>query len=374
MMRLPILIICCCFILFPKLNAQTDHTKIAQWLQDAAWDEILNSANTNPNPDAYLLQAAGYASFQSGDKSAASAYFDRVLTLDSVNRVALYYNSAILKGDENCPAAIPLLIRLCRLVPLTAAYHVMLADCYTVQSMKKEAVGELLLAKKLSPSSVNITNLLANAWIRLKAYDSASVLLTDFMKSHPGEAVLFNTSISLAYSRKQYKRASSYCDSLVTTGKLKYESLLAGLYSDIELKQFAHAIRLGTVLMELGNDPEEVLYYTALAYQGLGNWHAADTLLRKCIGKVLKPNLNAYYIALGEGEAHEKHLSQSAACYDTAYYLFHQPLTLYRKGLTMESVGRTKESMEAYRQYLNLPLSQQDTLISHYLKSSKILN
>jgi tetratricopeptide (TPR) repeat protein len=111
-----------------------------------------------------------------------------------------------------------------------------------------------------------------------------------------------------------------------------------------------------------------VLYYSALAHQQLGHWKTADTLLQKCIAKVLKPNLEAYYIAMGEGAAKQQLWAKSKACYDTAYYLFKRPVTLYRKGYALETAGKGAEASAVYRKYLALPAGVQDTSIAKYLR------
>ena len=358
-------------ILLPCLawgQAAYDRPQITQWLQDGAWDDILASADSSPDADSFLLQSAGYASYQSGDKTKSAGYYNRLLILDSNNRQALYYTSVMLKAEEEYEAAIPLLQRLCRIAPAVSQYHVLLADCYSATEERTAAARHLKIARSLSPASPVIANKLANAWIKLKAWDSAGQLLNQAMSMHPREPILISTAISLAYTRKQYVRASALSDSLILTGKMRYESLIIGLYADIAQPNYPHAIQLGNVMMALGSATEEVLYYTALAYQKEDRWREADTLLRKCVAKVLKPNLEAYYLALADGAAQKKDWARCKAYYDTAYYLFKNPTTLYRKGLALQSSGRKEDAQRAYKRYLALPLAMQDTAISHYLE------
>ena len=352
-----------------QVSDSIGHSKIiSQWLQDGAWDEVISLAHATPAPDALLLQSAGFASYQAGDKTASLDFYNRLLAADSNHKQALYYTALIHKSDEHCDAAIPLLQRLCRAAPASAQYHVLLADCYTVEDESKAAVASLQTARRLSPGSAIIANKLATAWIRTKQWDSAGQLLNSSLQQHPGDPALISTAITLAYTRKQYRRASSLCDSLIATGQPRYESLLTGIYADISLPDYSHAVRLGELLSALGKETEEVLYYTALAHQHLGHWRQADTLLRKCVANVLKPNLEAYYLALADGAAKQKDWARCKTYYDTAYYLFKNPTTLYRKALALESSGRAGDAKQAYKRYLSLPLAMQDTAIAKYLK------
>jgi Flp pilus assembly protein TadD len=349
-------------------QSQTSNTQIAQWLQQGAWDEVMNAARATEHPDSFLLQSAGYASYQSGDRLAATGYFNQLLVIDSNNQQALYYAAIIAKGDEHCNEAIPLLERLATKVPAIAQYHVLLADCYSSTSKRADAIAQLQTARNLAPNSLTIANKLANAFLRQKAWDSAEHTLAQAMKAHPRDPMLIGTAINLAYARKQYAATSAWTDSLLATGKLKYELLLTGMYADVSSRNQEHTIMLGDLLISMGQETEDVLYYTANAHKELRHWQAADSLLQKCISKVMKPNLEAYYIELAEIAAAKKEWTRSMAYYDTAYYLFKHPYTLYLKGIALQHAGKKSEAKQAYKKYLSLPIALQDTAIAHYLQ------
>jgi tetratricopeptide (TPR) repeat protein len=348
-------------------NTSYHAQQIAQWLQQGAWDDVINAAQSAADADSFLLQSAGYASYQNGDKTAACNYFNRLLALDSNNRQALYYTGIIAKGDEAYDVAILMLERLVRNVSSVAAYRVLLADCYTSRNMRAEAINQLLLARNLLPSSAAISNKLVNALMRQKSWDSAQQVLDPAIKQHPHDPALISTAINLAYSRKQYAKASAWTDSLLLTRRPRYEALLVGLYADVADRNQEHTILLGNVLMALGQENEEVLYYTANAHKELRHWDAADSLLKKCVGKMIRPNLETYYLDLAEVAGARHELARSMAYYDTAYYLFRSPVTLYRKGLALQMAGRKTEAKQVYKKYLALP-AMQDTAISHYLQ------
>lgn len=360
-----------CLLLSFAAQAQKEpvnSTQIAQWLQQGAWDEIINAAHATEHPDSFLIQSAGYASYQSGDRTAALSYFNQLLAIDSNNQQALYNTAIIAKGDEHCDEAVPLLEKLCRKVPTIAQYHVLLADCYSTTDKRPLAIAQLQAARDLAPASLTIANKLANAFMRQKTWDSAEHTLAQVMKAHPRDPMLIGTAINLAYTRKDYEQASAWTDSLIQTHKLKHELLLIGLYADVASRNQEHTILLGDLLMSLGQETEDVLYYTANAHKELRHWHTADSLLQRCVSKVIKPNLEAYYTELADIAAATKDWTKSMAYYDTAYYLFRHPYTLYLKGLALQRAGRKGEARQAYKKYLSLPIAMQDTSISHYLQ------
>jgi tetratricopeptide (TPR) repeat protein len=367
-MRILLLLCLFCSLAARAQQEPYNAAQVTQWLQQGAWDEVINAARATQYPDSFLLQSAGYASYQSGDRAAASDYFNRLLALDSNQQQALYYTAVIAKTDEHCNEAIPLLERLCRKVPAIAQYHVLLADCYSTADKRAAAIAQLQMARDLAPNSLVISNKLANAFMRQKTWDSAEHTLAQAMKLHPRDPLLIGTAINLAYTRKDYEQTSAWTDSLIQTHKLRHELLLIGLYADVASRNQEHTILLGDLLMLLGQETEDVLYYTANAHKELRHWQTADSLMQKCISKVMKPNLEAYYLELAEIAAATKDWSRSMAYYDTAYYLFKHPYTLYLKGIALTHAGKKTEAKQAYKRYLALPLAMQDTAISHYLQ------
>ncbi len=351
--------------------AQTDlntRAMIAKQLQEGAYDGILSTTASAQPKDTFLLQAGGYAAYQSGDRALAESYYERVLALDSNDRQALYYTAVIHKGDEDHTAARPLLERLCTIVPAVANYHVLLADCYSAMAKPKEALTQLRLANALSPASAVIAARLANAYIRLKSWDSAERILTPAIAAHPADIPLLSAGITLAYNQKKWARTAALADSMIATHKLRYEPMLTALYSDIEGVNWKHAVAIGETLMALGSETEEVLYSTAFAHQRMRHWKEADTLMRRCVRKVMRPSLEHYYLMLAELAASQGETSRAGAYYDTSYYLFRNPFTLYQKGVLMSNTGRIEEARVTFQKYLTQPAAKQDTSIARYMR------
>lgn len=349
-------------------RAETDTSKIAQWQQEGAWGQILASVRTVDDPGLPLLNAAGFAAFQMGDRAEALNWYQRSLARDSDSRPAMYYAALIHKSEERPAAAIPLLQRLCRIAPDNAGYQQLLGDCYVEADKDPAAVDAYRRAFRLLPGSVPLVTKLAGALQRAKFADQADTLLRAAMLRNPGTPSLLNSAISLAYSRKEYARCAMLCDSLIATGRMTYRSLVCGLYSDIARPEFRHATKMGEVLIGMDAGTEDVLYYTAIAHQKLGEWKKADTLLRQCVAKYLKPELGNCYEALASGAEAQGQFMKSKAYYDTAYYLFKRPTTLYRAGGMLDAHGLKAEAQPVFKRYLALPKDRQDTAVARYLK------
>lgn len=346
-----------------------DSNQLLRWQQEGSWEQVLGAVRKMQQPQLRELSAAGFAAYQLGDRNDALRWFDRSLAQDSNGRNALYYAALIHKSEERERIAIPLLVRLCMQASENSGYFQLLGDCYAATDQDPAAAAAYQRAYTLAPTSITVIPKLATALLASKLPEQADTLLRSAMARFPGTPALLNSAISVAYALKQYDRCSHLCDSLIATTKLNYRSLLTGLYSDMARPDYKHAARIGGVLIAMDLATEDILYYTAIAHQKLGNWEAADTLLRRCAAKMIKPQLGECYQALADGAAAKGDFQRSKAYYDTVYYLFRNPVTLYRKGRMLEAHGMESAAKPVYRKYLALPRNRQDSAVSRYLRN-----
>ncbi len=66
-------------MLIPLLSASQayDRNELQSWMQQGNWEKIIAMARQVPEPDSFLLQAAGYSAYQAGERSAAADYYSR---------------------------------------------------------------------------------------------------------------------------------------------------------------------------------------------------------------------------------------------------------------------------------------------------------
>jgi tetratricopeptide (TPR) repeat protein len=91
----------------------------------------------------------------------------------------------------------------------------------------------------------------------------------------------------------------------------------------------------------------------------LKNYSVSDSLLRKALAKAIGKTAEWYYDDLGDNYEATHDYRKAIAQYDTAYYLFKDPLTLYTCGRIAETeLHNATLARQYYRRYLALAKPQ----------------
>jgi tetratricopeptide (TPR) repeat protein len=125
------------------------------------------------------------------------------------------------------------------------------------------------------------------------------------------------------------------------------------------LKQYPDCIRVCEGMQELGLDIEAVYYYESRAQAKLKNYSESDSLLYKALSKAISPTAEWYYDDLGDNYESTHDYRRAVAHYDTAFYLFRNPLALYTCGRICETeLHEASRARQYFRRYLALARPQ----------------
>jgi len=103
------------------------------------------------------------------------------------------------------------------------------------------------------------------------------------------------------------------------------------------LKRYPDCMRACDFLLDAGYDMEAVYYYKSKALARLQRYTESDTLLAICLKKAISHTAEWYYNDLGGNHEGQKDFRSAITQYDTAYYLFRDPMMLYNCGRIAES-------------------------------------
>jgi len=137
------------------------------------------------------------------------------------------------------------------------------------------------------------------------------------------------------------------------------------------LKQYPDCIRVCEGMLDMGLELEAVYYYEARAESKLRNYDSSNALLRKALAKAKSPTMEWYYDGLGDNLESQRQYKQAVAHYDTAYYLYKDPLTLYTCGRIAETeLHNNVLARQYYRRYLATakPESEEEKRAYRYVK------
>ncbi|HLZ87139.1 MAG TPA: tetratricopeptide repeat protein [Puia sp.] len=334
-----------------------DKSKVMDFFQDQQFDEALDYLSPVLQADSDnipVLNYAGYAYYMSDNPSAAQACYRRMLAVDSNSTTALHY-LVLLNQNEDATAALGYARRLIGLQPNKAAWWRVAGELFGRKERPDSALVYLGRAYAMAPGDVRTVVALGNLLCDGKAYAKADSIVDIALQKDSLNVSLLKLRVRSAYWQKQYDEVLAPGEKLLQLKEPSTNSLEWLALSYYDLKQYPDCIRVCERMFDLGLDLEAVYYYEARAQAKMRNYAVSDSLLRKALSKAIGKTAEWYYDDLGDNAEATHRYRQALAHYDTAYYLFKDPLTLYTCGRIAETELHNEALARQYfRRYLAL--------------------
>ncbi len=333
-----------------RLTAQPDlysKNAIMDLFQNQQFDEAI--AYLSPlleadSADVPLLSYAGYAYFMNDNALAATTCYRHILELDSNNIAALHY-LVLLRGNDESEEAVGYAARLVALQPERAAWWRTMGELSARRGRPDTALRYFEQAYSMAPGDVRTITGLAELLIGRQSYQRADSILDLGLVKDSMNTSLLKVRVKAAFFAKDYAAAIVPGERLVSTDEPATQALTWLALSYYDLKQYPQCIHACDHMLEIGLQNEQVYYYEAGSYGKLHQYAVSDSLLRICLSMAIAPTAEWYYDELGAnhealGANHHEGLKEykaAIASYDTAYYLFKDPTTLYACGRIAET-------------------------------------
>jgi tetratricopeptide (TPR) repeat protein len=304
--------------------------------------------------DARILGLAGYAYYMSDNPRAAYSCYRRILVLDSNNISALHYLVLIRFGDD-ADEAIGYDQRLLQLQPARAVWWRIMGELSLRKQRPDTALAYFNQAYDLAPGDVKTVAGLAEVLTDQKNFARADRVLDSALSVDSVNPSLLKLRVRSAYLQQDYPLAILYGERVLRSGEAASQALTWLALSYYDLKQYPDCVRVCEYMLGIGLELEAVYYYEARAWAKLKNYPQSDSLLRIALSKAISKTAEWYYNDLGDNHESEKEYKQAVAHYDTAYYLFRDPIMLYTCGRICETELRnTALARKYYQRYLVL--------------------
>ena len=320
--------------------------------------------------DARVLALAGYAYFMSDNARAAYDCYRRILVLDSNNISALHYLVLIRFGD-NADEAIGYDQRLLQLQPARAVWWRIMGELSLRKQEPDTALVYFNQAYSRAPGDVKTVAGLTEVLTDQKNFARADTILDSALSVDSVNPVLLKLRVRSAYLQQDYPLAILYGERVLRSGEPATQALTWLALSYYDEKQYPDCIRVCEYMLGLGLELEAVYYYEARAWAKLKNYPQSDSLLRIALSKAISKTAEWYYNDLGDNHESLKEYKQAVAHYDTAYYLFRDPIMLYNCGRICETELRNMPlARKYYQRYLVLakPVSKVEKEAYAYVK------
>lgn len=351
------------FLLFQALfictiNAQSaaiDKNKVMDFFQNQQFDEAiiyLNPAAVIDTQNIQLLSYLGYANYMNDNAKAAEKYYTKVFNIDSNNIAAIQYLITLNK-NEAPDEAVQFTRRLINLQPNKASNYRGMADLFRRGDKKDSALLYYNKAYQLAPDDYKNGIGLSDILIGDKKFLRADSIIQAGLEKDSINISFLKLSIRSAYEAEDYKMVLLPGEKLMRLQEAALSSLTMVFLSYYKLKLYADCIRVCDFLLSNDFLVENIFFYKAKALANLKDFSASNDLLKKCVGLSISKNAEMYYYNLALNYEALKQYKKAIANYDTAYYLFKNPVMNYNSGRICETnLKNTALAQKYYTQYL----------------------
>jgi tetratricopeptide (TPR) repeat protein len=350
-----------------------DKEKVMDMFEDQQFDEALAYLSPVLQADSdnvAVLSYAGYAYYVQDNFAAATACYERMLTVDSNSITGLHYLVLLLE-NSNPNAALRGASRLLSLQPGKATWWRTVGELWRRKQRSDSALAYLSRAYALAPGDMKTVAALAGVLVDGGAFGQADSLLDLGLQKDSMNVSLLKLRVQSAYQGKHYEEALVPGERLLGLNEPAVNALEWLALSYYDLKRYPESIRVCEAILDMGLELEAVYYYESRAQAKVLNFAASDSLLRKALNKAINKTAEWYYDDLGDNYEAQHEYRRALAHYDTAYFLFHEPLALYTCGRICETeLHNTAPARKYFLRYLAVakPVTDEEKKVYNFVR------
>ena len=366
----------CLLLLLQTSLAQSsavDKIKVMDYFQGQQYEEAIHYLQpilTNDPSNAQILGFLGYANYMNDDLADAKKYYEKVIATDSNNIAANQYLAAINNNSDPDSAQL-YTKRLIALQPNKALHYRNMGDLLKRTKQKDSAFAYYNKAYQISPADFRNATSLADILIEKKNFAKADSILEAALQKDSLNITCLRLRIRSAYEAKDYQNVLLPGERLMRLGDVSINALTQLTLSYYNLKLYSNTISVCEYMLQNELEIESVYYYEARAYAKLRDFAKSNDLLQTCLAKAISANAEMYYYNLGQNYEAVNQFALAIKQYDTAFYLFKDPLMKYYCGQIYETnLKNEKQACKYYMQYLQLakPESPEEKKAYQYVK------
>lgn len=350
-----------------------DKNIVMDFFQNMQYEDAISYLLAAEKMDSLSLQILGYLGYAyhlNDDLSNASRYYQKMLNIDSNNISANQYFSNLYSNTDPDTARI-YTRRLINSNPQKAVYYRKMGDLFRRRNEKDSAFVYYDHAFLLSPNDNKNGAALADLLIDQKNYLRADSIIDDGIVKDSLSVPYLKLRVRSSYEVAAYRKVLIPGERLMRLGEGSLTTLTQVILSYYNLKLYKDCISVCDFLVDKGMAGENVFYYAAKSHAKLHEFEISNDLLRTCLELAISKTAEYYFHALGENYEEMKQFKKAITHYDTAYYLFKDPLMLYNCGRILDGdLKNYNAARKYYSKYIALakPQSSNEKKAYNYIR------
>jgi tetratricopeptide (TPR) repeat protein len=357
------------------LNAQTlaDKNKVQEFFQNQQFEEAIEYLIPFYQTDSTnipVLNYLGYANYTLDNTRLAKNFYQKTLNIDTNNLIANTY-MGILTSNRYPAEAQVFYNRLIKLEPGKASHYRNTGELWSRKNQPDSAFFYLDYAYTLAPKDYRNATALADLLIDKTEFAKADSIVETGLIADSLNVYYLKLRLRSAYEAKDYQNALVPGERLLRLEETSLTALSQLVLSYYNLKMYTDCIRVCEYVRERELMSEAICFYEAKSYAKIKDFAKSNELLQDCIAYAISKNAELYYYTMGENYEAQKKYKPAVAQYDTAYYLFRDPLQLYNGGRVLETgLNNIDLSKKYYKKYLSLatPKTPEEKKAYQYVK------
>ena len=159
--------------------------------------------------------------------------------------------------------------------------------------------------------------------------------------------------IRSAYNADDYQGVRIPGERLIRLDEALLTPLTQVVIAYYNLKLYTDCIRVCEYLAFKGFAVDNIFYYEAKAWARLKDFNKSNELLKICVSLSISKSAEMYYYNLALNYESLKQYKKAVGNYDTAYYLFKNPVMNYNSGRICEINLKNRQlAQKYYTEYL----------------------
>jgi tetratricopeptide (TPR) repeat protein len=333
-----------------------DKEKISDFFQNQQYEDAIDYLKPfylKDSVNLYTLNSLGYAFYMNDEKEKARIYFQKIFNTDSNNISANQYLANINISGNNYIVAKTFVIRLTRINPSRSSYYRILAGIFKKNREEDSAHYFYEIAYRLAPGDNKNILAYADILINDSNYLRADSILSAGLARDSVNINFLKLLVQSSYEAKNFAGIIPPGEKLIALGELPVPILSKLVFAYYSLKKYGDCILLCQLMDSNAIAQESTYYYESMSWAKLEKFALSNELLAKCLSYSISKTSELYYYNIARNYESLKNYRKSISNYDTAYYLFKNPVMLYHEGrIYDEHLQNYKKAKLFYSKYL----------------------
>jgi tetratricopeptide (TPR) repeat protein len=224
-------------------------------------------------------------------------------------------------------------------------------------------------AYHLNPKSGSIVVSLSDLLILANEKEPAEALVKQFLLQNSTDQEVIAKWMDINFSKGNYDTVIKWGIQLWRDSAILSTPYIHLAFSYLNQKNYEESISVCEWMINKKIASQAILYCEALALKALKNYTKSNQLLDECIQQTIQKQAQTYLEAKGDNYEEMKDYQQSLNYYDTAYYIFKNPIDLYFAGRIQDQFLHNKaKAANLYSRYRKLTWETNDETEKRILK------